>query len=278
MSLILYKSNFKSLKDNMALITKKIAVKIGSNVLTRSDGRLDVTRMSALVDQIAELRKANVEVVLISSGAVASGRNELHSTSKPNSVAERQLFAAVGQAKLIDHYYKLFKEYGISVGQILTTRENFERKELYQNQKRCMNTMLRHKVIPIVNENDTVSVNELMFTDNDELSGLIATMLKVDVLILLTNVDGVYTASPSSPDAQLLRELTPESDLSQYLQVETSLYGRGGMVSKVHTAQQLAASGVTVFIANGKRNDILTNLLFHAEDVPFTRFQTSKQL
>ena len=138
----------------------RIAVKIGSNVLTRRDGTLDVTRMSALVDQVAELHKAGVEIILVSSGAVASGRSEIHPAKKLDSVDQRQLFSAVGQAKLINRYYELFREHGIAVGQVLTTKENFGTRRHYLNQKNCMTVMLENGVIPIVNENDTISVSK----------------------------------------------------------------------------------------------------------------------
>ena len=170
----------------------RIAVKVGSNVLTRRDGTLDVTRMSALVDQIAELHKSGVEIILISSGAVASGRSEVHPLKKLDSVDQRQLFSAVGQAKLINRYYELFREHSIPVGQVLTTKESFGTRRHYLNQKNCMTVMLENNVIPIVNENDTISVSELMFTDNDELSGLIASMMDAQALIILSNIDGIY--------------------------------------------------------------------------------------
>ena len=139
-------------------------------MLTRKDGKLDMTRVSALVDQIAELRKNGIEVILVSSGAMASGRGELKVDHDLDSVEQRQLFSALGQAKLIGLYYDLFREYGMHVGQVLTMKENFEPGEQYENQKACMTVMLENDVIPIVNENDTVSVTELMCTDNDELS------------------------------------------------------------------------------------------------------------
>jgi len=156
------------------------------------DGTLDVTRMSALVDQVAELRKAGVEVILISSGAVASGRSEIKPSKKLDSVEQRQLFSAVGQAKLINRYYELFREHGIPVGQVLTTKESFGTRRHYLNQRNCMMVMLENGVIPIVNENDTISVTELMFTDNDELSGMIASMMDMQALIILSNIDGIY--------------------------------------------------------------------------------------
>ena len=140
----------------------RIAVKVGSNVLTRRDGTLDVTRMSALVDQIAELHKQGVEVILVSSGAVASGRSEVSAIRKLDSVDQRQLYSAVGQAKLINRYYELFREHGIPVGQVLTMKESFSTRRHYLNQRNCMMVMLENGVIPIVNENDTISVSELM--------------------------------------------------------------------------------------------------------------------
>ncbi len=153
---------------------KRIVIKVGSNVLTRSNGKLDVTRMSAIVDQIAWLRQHDYEVILVSSGAVACGRSELHIEEKLDSVEQRQLFSAMGQAKLIGLYYDLFREHNIHVGQVLTMKENFGAGEQYDNQRACISVMLENGVLPIVNENDTVSVSELMFTDNDELSGLMS--------------------------------------------------------------------------------------------------------
>ena len=177
---------------------RRIVIKVGSNVLTRKDGKLDVTRMSALVDQIAWLRRQGYEVILVSSGAMASGRGELKVDHSLDSVEQRQLFSAVGQVKLVGLYYDLFREFGIHVGQVLTMKENFQPGEQYRNQQACMTVMLENDVLPIVNENDTVSVTELMFTDNDELSGLIAQMMEADTLILLSNIDGSSTATPTT--------------------------------------------------------------------------------
>ena len=214
------------MKDNVQQITR-IAVKVGSNVLTRQDGTLDVTRMSALTDQVAELHKQGVEVILISSGAVASGRSEVTPIRKLDSVEQRQLFSAVGQAKLINRYYELFREHHITVGQILTTKENFGSRGHYLNQKHCMTVMVENGIIPIVNENDTVSVTELMFTDNDELSGLIATMMDVQLLIILSNIDGIYNGSPEDPASCVIREIAPGMDLDNYVQQSKSSFGRG---------------------------------------------------
>lgn len=255
----------------------RIAVKIGSNVLTRKDGTLDVTRMSALVDQVAELHKNGVEIVLVSSGAVASGRSELKQTHRLDSVEQRQLFSAVGQAKLINRYYELFREHGIAVGQVLTTKESFGTRRHYLNQRSCMRVMLENGVIPIVNENDTISVTELMFTDNDELSGLVASMLDMQALIILSNIDGIYNGSPSAPGTEVIRRVEHGKDLSDYIQTGKSSFGRGGMLTKTTIARKVADEGITVIIANGKRDDILLNLLENPEETVCTRFIPSEE-
>ena len=255
----------------------RIAVKVGSNVLTRRDGTLDVTRMSALVDQIAELHKTGVEIILVSSGAVASGRSEVHSAKKLDSVDQRQLFSAVGQAKLIHRYYELFREHGIAVGQVLTMKENFATRRHYLNQKNCMTVMLENGVIPIVNENDTISVSELMFTDNDELSGLIASMMGAQALIILSNIDGIYNGSPADPTSEVIREIGQGKDLSSYIQTSKSSFGRGGMLTKTNIARKVADEGITVIIANGKRDNILVDLIQHPESTLCTRFIPSAE-
>lgn len=251
---------------------QRIVVKVGSNVLTRPDGKLDVTRMSALVDQIAWLRQHDYEVILVSSGAIASGRGELKVDHDMDSVEQRQLFSALGQAKLIGLYYDLFREYHMHVGQVLTMKENFEPGEQYRNQRACMTVMLENDVLPIVNENDTVSVTELMFTDNDELSGLIARMMHADTLILLSNIDGIYSGNPDDPASQLIRNVNPGEDLSQYIQTEKSAFGRGGMHSKYTTASKISQEGIRVIIANGERDNILVDLVQEPQTIPHTEF------
>ena len=250
----------------------RIVIKVGSNVLTRKDGKLDVTRMSALVDQIAWLRQQGYEVILVSSGAMASGRGELRVEHSLDSVEQRQLYSAVGQVKLVGLYYDLFREFGIHIGQVLTMKENFEPGEQFKNQRACMTVMLENSVLPIVNENDTVSITELMFTDNDELSGLIAQMMQAETLILLSNIDGIFTTHPDDPQAELIREVAPGRDLSEYIQPEKSAFGRGGMHSKYTTASQVSRQGIRVIIANGELDDILINLLEHPATTPHTEF------
>lgn len=252
---------------------KRIAVKIGSNVLTRKDGTLDITRMSAIIDQVAELHKRGWEVILISSGAVASGRSEIEPNHTLDEVSSRQLYSAIGQAKLMGKYYTLFREHGIICGQVLTTKEGLDKADHYQNQQHCMEVMLGEGVIPIVNENDTLSITELMFTDNDELSGLMAEMMQVDMLIVLSNIDGIYNGHPDNPESQVIRTIQAGDDsMAQYIQPEKSAWGRGGMLTKCHIASRVASNGISVIIANGKREDILLNLIDHPEETICTRF------
>ena len=251
---------------------RRIVIKVGSNVLTRQNGKLDVTRMSAIVDQIAWLRSHGYEVILVSSGAVACGRRELTVDHQLDSVEQRQLFSAVGQVKLVGLYYDLFREYGIHVGQVLTMKENFEPGEQYRNQRACMTVMLENGVLPIVNENDTVSVTELMFTDNDELSGLIAQMMKAHTLVLLSHIDGLYAGHPDDPQSRIIPRVEPGTDLSQYIKEEKSAFGRGGMHSKYTTAQKVQQAGISVVIANGERDNILIDLVENRQNTPHTEF------
>lgn len=252
---------------------RRIVIKIGSNVLTRTDGKLDITRMSALVDQIAELHRSGTDILLISSGAVASGKSEIRIGKTLDAVSSRQLYSAIGQAKLMNCYYGLFREQGICCGQVLTTKESFSTRTQYLTQKHCMEVMLNQHVIPIINENDTISVTELMFTDNDELSGLIATMMNADTLIILSNVQGIYTGNPADPQSKLLTSINPgEQHLDSYIQSGKSSFGRGGMLTKCKIACQVANEGIEVFIANGKEEHILEQIAHHPEATQCTRF------
>ena len=254
---------------------KRIAIKVGSNVLTRKDGTLDITRMSALTDQIAELHRRGVEVILVSSGAVASGRSEVHPDMELDSVAARQIFSAVGQAKLMNRYYDLFRSHGISCGQVLTTKSSLEIPQHYENQKGCIESLLSCGIIPIVNENDTISITELMFTDNDELSGWMAEMMSCDMLIILSNIDGVYDGDPSSPSSTLITTISPEKDdIEGYIQASKSSFGRGGMHTKCSVARRVAATGMPVVIANGKRDNVIVRIIDGDETLPCTKFHT----
>lgn len=249
---------------------KRIVVKVGSNVLTRADGSLDVTRMSALVDQMVAIYRSGVQVLLVTSGAVACGRSILKPGADLDSIEQRQLYSAVGQVSLINHYSQLFRESGITIGQVLTMKAHFEEGVEYENQRSCMEVMLANGVIPVINENDTVCVTELMFTDNDELSGLVAGMMGADMLVILSNVDGLYADFGNS--GEVIPEVRQGDDISKYIGEARSSAGRGGMASKCGTAMLVSSRGIPVTIACGRRENVLTDLLNAAETVPHTTF------
>ncbi len=252
---------------------KKITVKVGSNVLTKSDGTLNDENMAHLVDQIATLHKAGVEVVLVSSGAVAAGRSMVEPHKKLDTVSSRQLWSAVGQVQLINRYAEHFQKYNITCAQVLTTKENFRSRVHYLNMKNCFSTLNENDVIAIVNENDTISVTELMFTDNDELSGLIASLVNSEALIILSNIDGIYDGSPDLPESKVIEEIPVGTRLeSKIISTKKSNFGRGGMITKYNIASKVAKEGISVHIANGMKKNVLIDLMNTEKKVVNTRF------
>ena len=251
---------------------KRIAIKVGSNVVTRPDGSLNESRILRIVEDVAILYKQGIEVILITSGAVAAGRSEVSPSKKTNIIEAKQIWAAIGQVKLMSSYQFLFGKYGIQAGQVLTTKESFRDRRHYLNMKNCISAMLENKVLPIVNENDTVSVEELMFTDNDELSGMISSMMDCNSLIILSNVDGIMKGVPGKDGPDLIKEIDEETeDLDQYITVSKSGFGRGGMITKCSIARKIASQGIDVFIANGMRDAVITDLV-RQKDIPYTHF------
>ena len=255
----------------------RIAIKVGSNVITQSDGSLNDGRILRLVEDIAILYKKGIEVILISSGAVAAGRSEITPSKKTNIIAARQIWAAIGQVKLMSSYQFLFGKYGIQAGQLLATKESFRDRRHYLYMKNCIIAMLENKVLPIVNENDTISINELMFTDNDELSGLISSMMDCTSLIIISNVDGVYTGVPCQEGTELIRRIDEKSeDLEKYISSVKSGFGKGGMITKCSIARKIASQGIDVFIANGTRDSIITDIV-REKELHYTHFVGSKK-
>jgi len=250
---------------------KRLVIKIGSNVLAGTDGLPDEGRMLRLTEEIASLKKQGREIVVVSSGAVAAGRSMVKVSPAFDEVAARQLLASVGQVQLIRRYADLFKAKDVICSQVLVTKEDFRDKLHYKNMLSCFEILLDHDIIPIVNENDVISVTELMFTDNDELAGLIASMIKADALIILTNVDGLYSGDPAEPGSVLLEEILPtETGLSVYINSKKSDFGRGGMLTKCRMAIKVARLGINVHVASGIRDHILHAILH--KEVPHTHF------
>lgn len=251
----------------------RIVIKIGSNVLTRADGFTDNERICHLVDQMAALKKQGYEVILVSSGAVAAGRRLIEVEERNNAVAVRQLLAAVGQVKLINTYAGYFEKHNQLCAQVLVTKEDFRDRMHYLNMKNCLEILLQENVVPVINENDVVSVTELMFTDNDELAGLVAAMMDASKLIILSNVDGIYTGDPKLPGSCVIEKIEGNSvKLASVITTGKSEFGRGGMLTKSTMAQKTAQLGISVHIANGTKDGVLTNLiennLLHTHFVP----------
>lgn len=258
--------------------SKLMVIKIGSNVLTKEDGKPDLVRMDSLVKQVSFLRQKEKKIILVSSGAVAFGKQEIHLSEKMDPVLKKQIWASAGQIELINTYKNLFRKLGITISQILVTKEDFRDRKHYLNMKNCLLGLLSQDIVPIINENDSVAITELMFTDNDELASLTAAMVNADTLILLTNVDGVFDGPPSDPSSKLIPHIgTKIPELNHVISPIKSSFGRGGMLTKLSMAKKSADLGIQVLIANGKKENILRD--FHEKSIICTYFEpkASKQ-
>jgi len=253
---------------------KKLVVKIGSNVLSRENGLPDLDRMTFLTNEIAALKHQGIQVVVVTSGAVAAGKGLVKVKAKSDVVAARQLLASVGQVALINTYSELFKKHQLVCSQVLVTKDDFRDRLHYRNMNNCFEILLQHDIIPVVNENDVISITELMFTDNDELAGLIASMINADALIILTNVNGLYNGDPSDKNSAIIEEVDPlMTDFSGMITTKKSNFGKGGMLTKVLMASKIAQLGITVHIGNGTVEGILHRMLEgsirHTRFLPF---------
>lgn len=245
---------------------KSLVVKIGSNVIAKEDGSLSEEVIGGLVDQIASLVKQGIRIVLVTSGAVAAGRGLVKLRQDASAVVRRQVLAAVGQVSLMHHYARLFAAHGLVSAQVLATKEDFRDRQHYINMRNCLLALLGEGVIPLINENDVVAVSELMFSDNDELAGLVAGMLNFDALALLTSVDGILDRPPSDPAACVIPIVDPDrlnwrGFLQELENGGRSTMGRGGMRSKCELARRMAAMGTATYIANGRTRDSLLRIV-----------------
>lgn len=254
---------------------KIVTIKVGSNVITNSQGLPDENIIINISRQIELLQKQGYQVLLISSGAVAAGRSIFKFDKKTDTVAQRQVLASIGQVKLISLYKNVFDKHNIICSQVLVTKEDFKSRSHYLNMQNCLSALLSHHIVPIINENDVVSVTELMFTDNDELAGLVSAMMNADMLVILTNVDGVYNGDPSQPGTSLIHTYDAKKiNLEEISTGKKSGFGRGGILTKCRTAEKIASMGIPVHIANGRTEDIILRIL---ENEPLgTRFPAKK--
>lgn len=241
---------------------KRVIIKIGTKVISTEDGKLDLTTLRKLVREIALLRKKGIEIVVVTSGAVAAGRGLLPLRGKNEKAIDKQIFASVGQVRLMNVYSKLFGEQGYLCSQVLVTKEDFRDKTHYSNMKNCFENLLSNNIIPVVNENDVVATSELLFTDNDELAGLIASQLNANAVIILTSVDGVLV-NPKDANSKIVSEINFKDIAStqKYITPEKSAFGRGGMLTKFAVAKKLSSQGIVTHIVSGKKKNILADLI-----------------
>ncbi|QDT37316.1 glutamate 5-kinase [Stratiformator vulcanicus] len=238
-----------------------IVVKIGTNALSRADDTLDETRIDRLGAQIAEIRKSGRRVVIVSSGAVGAGLGLLGLTERPKDLPHLQAAAATGQAKLIQLYDQALRPHGIHAAQLLLTANDFKRRRRYLNVRNTIYTLFEYGVVPIINENDTVSVEEIKFGDNDHLAAMVTSLLPNPLLVILSVVDGLFDGDPKSPDAKPIRLVEQiDDDLLGLARAERSSRGTGGMQSKLASIRSVTAVGENVILANGEDPEILDRI------------------
>jgi glutamate 5-kinase len=234
-------------------VARRTVVKVGSSSLT-SDGRLDPGRLDAIVEAIARRHAAGQQVVLVSSGAIAAGIGPLGLAARPRDLATQQAAASVGQLLLVERYAASFARYGLRVGQVLLTADDLHRRGHYRNADRTLEKLLAFGVIPIVNENDTVATHEIRFGDNDRLAALVAHLVHADALVLLSDVDGLYSGSPGAAGAELITEINTFAELADVtVSGKGSHVGSGGMVTKVDAAAVATSEGIPVLLAHSVR-------------------------
>jgi len=236
-----------------------IVIKIGSSTLTTSEGAFDISNLKRIVSETAELIKQGKKIILVSSGAIALGAEKLN-LGKPKTIPQKQAAAAVGQSRLMRQYEKAFEEYQLPVAQILLTRDAIADRERYLNARHCVQTLLDEGVIPIVNENDTVSIDEIKIGDNDTLAALTASLIGADLLALLTDVDGFYMKNEEgvSYRADEITEITAEvTDAAGH---PSTQLGTGGMITKIQAAKICQNAGVTMAIINGRKPGLIKAL------------------
>lgn len=249
-------------RRELAETARTFVVKIGTNVLSRADDTLDVDRLRVLADQIERVRAAGKQVVVVSSGAVGAGIGLLGLPGRPTDLPHLQAAAAAGQAQLIRQWDEQFRRHGYHAAQILVTGEDFKTRSRYLNVRNTLFTLFEYGAVPVVNENDTVSVDEIKFGDNDQLAAMVTNLLPAPLLIVLTSVDGLFDGPPDDPGSRVVPLVSEWNDeLLDHVAPETSSRGRGGMGSKLRAIQMATAVGENVIVANGRSDGVLDDIL-----------------
>lgn len=242
---------------------KRILVKVGTSTLTHENGKINISSLERIVRDISDLHNKGYEVILVSSGAVGAGMGSLKEKKKPNTLPKKQAAAAIGQVVLMHMYQKLFAEYGKIVGQVLLTREDLSNRKRNLNAKNTLTALFKMGAIPIINENDTVSTAEIKVGDNDRLAALVATLVDGDILIILSDVDGLYTANPQEDENAVLIEKVEKitEEITLGCGSEGSCFGTGGMLTKLEAAKISMAAGVYMAIGNGSKDHFIRDVV-----------------
>lgn len=238
---------------------KRLVVKVGTNTLTDAESHIDIAFVSSLAKQVKELKDAGWSVVIVTSGAIAAGVDELGMTSRPTDIPTLQATAAAGQVALIDAYAQALKEQGITAAQVLLTRHDTSDRHTYLHARTTLTRLLELGAVPVINENDTVAIEEIAFGDNDTLAALVGTLVDATLVIILSDVDGLYTDNPrNNPDAQKIEKLTAITpEIVEMAKGTGTKLGSGGMVTKIRAARVLLASGIRMILCDGRAKDAL---------------------
>lgn len=249
-------------RDNLNS-AKKIVIKVGTSTLTNSLGKLNHEKIRSLAKELTDLRKEGKKIVLVTSAAISAGMERLGLTERPTTIPEKQAVAAVGQGILMQIYEKMFAECGQIVAQILMTREDSVKRNRYTNIRNTFNTLLNKGIIPVVNENDAVSIDELKIGDNDTLSAQVASIVDADLVIILTDIEGLYTANPKEdPKAKLVHEITAIDEKVELAAGGAgSKYGTGGMFTKIQAAKIAVSSGIAMVVVGGEQDGVIKQVL-----------------
>jgi len=241
----------------------RLVVKVGSTTISYPNGKLDIGHMEQLVRELADLQNSGKEVVLVTSGAQGAGIGKLGLSCKPRTIPEKQALAAIGQGLLMHMYEKLFSEYGIMVAQVLLTREDIMDRKRFLNARNAINALLQMGALPIINENDTIAVEEIRFGDNDTLSALVASLIDAELLLMLSDIDGLYTGNPSvDREASLIPLVTDiDREVEHLAGGSGSSLGTGGMVTKIQAARVAMNSGCPMVIAHGREHKVIKRIL-----------------
>ena len=242
---------------------KRVVIKIGSSSLTLKSGGLDIANMKKFTGEIRNITKKGIEIIIVTSGAIAAGLKYLNILKKPNDISILQAAASVGQVELMKAYDNLFSEYSLKVGQILLTKEDTTRRKQYLNIRNTIENLIKLNVIPIINENDSSAVDEIKFGDNDNLAALVSSLAEADALIILSDIEGMYDKNPkTASDAKLIpfvEKVTP--DIEKIAGGIGSTFGSGGMMTKIKAAKICSFSGIAMIIANSRMPDVLDKIL-----------------